>query len=149
MSSTDLARVLAALAGVPATACNTAADTVIRIAAHEGGTVTLGRKRRRVKLSAVARHPHGDPAAATVWGKPTGPWVWKNTGAAAHAIPRRPRRKARYLHAQGYEHPVNAHNTLHHPGMRGRGAWRDVVAQARVVVPKIYLAEIGKAIRHG
>jgi hypothetical protein len=44
VSSTDLARVLDALAGVPATACNTAAETVIRIAAHEGGTVTLGRQ---------------------------------------------------------------------------------------------------------
>lgn len=149
MTVEHLARVLAALDGVPATACNTAAAHVIDLANREGGTVTLGKRRRVVKLSAVARHPHGDPDRATIWGKPTGPWVWKNSGAAAHPIPRRARRKPRFLHAQGYEHPYNAHATLHHPGMRGRGAWRTVTTRARADVPKIYRTAIDYAVRHG
>lgn len=150
MSAVDeLRRTLARLADVPEPALKAATKAVEEIARQEGGTVVLGRKRRRVKLKAITRiKPSGNSITATVWGVPTGTWVWKNTGASSHAIPKRKptARRPRVMHAQGYEHPVS-HRQISHPGRGGDGRWRDVVKRANRVVPEIIEQRVHEAIR--
>ena len=144
MSVAELRRTLARLAEVPEPALKAACKAVEQIAAQEGGTVVLGRKRRRVKLKAITRiKPSGNKITATVWGVPTGPWVWKNTGAGAHTIPKRKptAKKPRPMHGKGYPHPIQRMQ-IQHPGASGQGTWRVVVKRAERVVPEI----IGKAV---
>lgn len=120
-----------------------ACKAIETVAAQEGGTVVLGRKQRRVKLKAITRiKGGGNTITATVWGVPTGPWVWKNTGTRGHAIPKRPPtvKRPRPLKGDGYAHPVN--KQIRHPGSGGSGAWRRVQQRAEKIVPEY----IGKAI---
>jgi hypothetical protein len=144
VSVAELRRTLALLNEVPEQALTAACKAIETVAAQEGGTVVLGRKRRRVKLKAITRiKGSGNSITATVWGVPTGPWVWKNTGTAGHSIPKRkptPKRP-RPMHGDGYAHPVS-NKQIHHPGSSGHGAWRTVVSRAEKIVPDY----IGKAI---
>ena len=109
-----------------------AAKKVERAAKDVGaaiGPVTLGRKGRRVKLTAVSRFKgSGDHVQATVWGRPTGPWVWVTAT-------KRRRGKARttsYLKGPAYAHPYGL--AVQHPGASGKGAWRRVVRTAEPAV---------------
>lgn len=143
MSAAGLSRRLAAVRRVPEKSTRDAAAAVIKLARAQGakvGAVTLGKKRRRYPLGATTRHKGGGASyQATVWGKPTGPWVWANTGAGGHTIPRggrRRRSKPRYLKGAGYAHPIG--RPVQHPGRSGSGAWRTVQDQARREVPKVF-----------
>lgn len=150
MTAAALAKRLDRLALVPDAGIRAAANAVIKIAEQEGGTITLGKKRRRVKLSAVARvKGKGNNVAVTVWGRPTGPWVWKTSGTTGHSIPKRKptERKPRPMHGAGYEHPIQR-TQLHHPGSRGHGAWTTVEKRAGRVVPELFHDEVKKAL-HG
>lgn len=131
----------------------TASELVENIARQEGGrfAMHLGKKRRRVRLTAMTRIKRSsDSASATVWGVPTGPWVWVDSGAGAHLIPKRKptAKNPRPMHGQGYAHPVQR-KQLHHPGTGGRGAWRAVKERARREVPKIFQEEVHKAVSSG
>lgn len=151
MTAAALAKRLDRIALVPDTGIRAAADAVIKIAEAEGGTITLGKKRRRVRLSAVARvKGKGNNVSVTVWGKPTGPWVWKTTGARGHVIPKRPptAKKPRPMLAHGYTHPIQS-KQIHHPGSHGHGAWRKVVTRAERVIPELFRDEVHKAVTHG
>lgn len=142
MSADSLKRRLDRLQRIPETTTREAADAVIAIARDVGsryGPLTMGKRGRRVALGAVTRvRGRGANMQATVWGKPTGPWVWVTTGAAGHTIPRSRRRsrKPRYLSAPGYEHPIG--RPVQHPGRSGRGAWNQVQAEARGKVPEVF-----------
>lgn len=143
MSAAGLRRRVDRLQRIPETTTRDAAAAVIKIARDVGaryGPLTMGRRGRRVPLGATTRvRGAGQNMQATVWGKPTGPWVWVTTGAAGHQIPRTSRRrggKPRYLSAPGYAHPIG--RPVQHPGRSGRGAWTQVQAQARAKVPDVY-----------
>jgi hypothetical protein len=153
VSAAALAKRLDKLALVPEQGVIAAAAVVEKIAEQEaarvGGFVTLGRKRRRVRLTTVARIkriPGG--AQITLWGKPTGGWVWATDGTDAHAIPkRRPtKRKPRPMHGDGYEHPIS-NKQIQHPGSAGRGAWTRVRQRADREVPQIIADLVHEAVR--
>lgn len=149
MTVAQLRATLARVAAIPEPAIRAASQAVEDVARAEGGTVTLGRKHRRVTLKGVSRVKRsGDRIVATVWGVPTGPWVWKDTGTAPHLIPTRAptRRRPRPMHGQGFAHPV-ARVQLEHPGTGGRGAWDRVVTRAEQVVPDTIRAHVRGAIR--
>lgn len=141
---TELARKVHALANVPETAIRDAARAVERAAKAEGHVIVLGKRRRRVKLSAYSRFKQ---TSVIVYGKPTGPWVWLNTGASGHSIPKRKptARRPRPMHGAGYAHPVQR-KQLEHPGRGGVGAWRRVRARAEIEVPKAFRDAVLKAV---
>lgn len=148
MSLAQLRTTLARLAEIPKPAVTAASKAVEEIARAEGGSVVLGRKKRRVKLRAITRiKPSGDSITASVYGVPTGPWVFKSYGASPHAIPRRPPtpRRPRPMKGDGYEHPVS-NKQLHHPGSSGDGGWRRVRERAAVEVPRVIRAEVKRAL---
>lgn len=150
MSVAGLARRLERVARAPADGTKAAARAVVATAKREGaaaGPVHMGKRRRTVRLTAVARFRGS--GAVTVWGRPTGPWVWVTAGTQPHTIPkaRRGRGKARttrYLKAPAYPHPYGL--AVLHPGAAGRGAWLRVRRQARRDVPAAYLAAVRKAL---
>lgn len=156
MSVADLRHTLAELAGVPEPAIRAACKAVEQIAAQEGGSITVVRfngrnaKQTTYKLKAKTRiKVTGDVASATVWGTPTGFWVWKNTGTAPHTIgPRRKdtKTKRRAIKLPGSTHPVRV---VDHPGTRGRGAWRKVIRRAERVVPQIVANHVHRAVTRG
>lgn len=151
MSVADLRRTLARLAEIPEPALKAACKAVEEIAAQEGGSVVLGRKRRRVKLKATTRiKGSGNTVTATVWGVPTGPWVWKTSGTRAHTIPkRRPSaKKPRPMQGKGYAHPVQ-YRQVHHPGSGGHHAWQIVVKRANKVVPEIIAKRVHEVVSGG
>ncbi len=144
MSVAELRRTLALINEVPESALIAACKVIETVAAQEGGSVVLGRKKRRVKLKAITRiKSTPNSTTATVWGVPTGPWVWKTTGTKAHQIPKRPPtlKRPRPMHGQGYPHPIS-NKQIHHPGSGGKHAWDRVFARAEKIVPEY----IGKAI---
>jgi hypothetical protein len=154
VSTAALERTLDEIARLPQTAMVDAAKAVERIAREVGSTigpVALGRKGRRVRLSAVTRiRKRGtSDAEATVWGRPTGPWVWVTSGTRPHTIPkarsRGKQRGTRYLKGDSYQHPYGL--PVQHPGASGRGAWRTVVRRAEVEVPKVFLDAARRAMR--
>jgi len=152
VSAATYARKLSRLGTVPDAAVRTSAAAVVKIAEAEGGTVVLGRKQRRVKLSAFARVKPTGPASSevTVWGKPTGPWVWQSSGTSAHPIPKRKptAKKPRPMHGDGYAHPVQRMQ-VQGGGRHGGGAWGRVVKRAARVVPEIFHDELREVIGHG
>lgn len=147
-TSAQLRRTFDNLANVPAEAIAEAADFVESSARRHGGTVTLGKanRRRTYRLRAITKQRRsGDVLTATVYGTPTGPWVWKNTGTRGHGIPRygNMARIGGYL-AGGLDHPVRI--PVSHPGTGGRGAWRRVRAEAEQAVPDIFARHVDKAL---
>jgi hypothetical protein len=111
--------------------------------------VTIKRRKKRATypLDATTKFYTTDTRGfrAVVFGKPTGFWVWQNTGTSAHSIPsRKATKRARYLYANGYDHPTNLQ--VRHPGASGRGAWRRVQAQADQEVFPIFVDAVRTAI---
>lgn len=152
MSAATFEKRLTKLQIIPDAAIRASAVAVVKIAEQEGGTVTLGKKRRRVKLTAKPRVKPTGPhtVEVTVWGTPTGPWVWKTTGTQAHDIPKRKptAKRPRPMLGDGYEHPVQR-TQVRHPGTVGHGAWLKVEARAAKVIPAIFRDEIRKAVNSG
>lgn len=154
MSTASLQSQLDQIARLPRTAMIDAAKAVEKIAREIGGSVgpvSLGKKGRRVKLTAVSRiKGSGDSAEATVWGRPTGPWVWVTSGTGAHTIPKARRgksRSTRYLKGDRYEHPYG--QPVRHPGASGKGAWKRVEQRAEVEVPKVFLEKARAVMNRG
>jgi hypothetical protein len=150
VSAQSIRAKLERLNDLPAVGMVTATELVEKIAREEGGryAMHLGKKKRRVRLTAITRIKRStDSAQATVWGVPTGPWVWVTSGAGAHLIPKRKptARNPRPMFGQGFEHPVQRMQ-LHHPGSHGRGAWRAVQERARREVPDIFREEVRKMV---
>lgn len=147
MSAAELRRTLARLAEIPEPALAAACKAVEEIAFTEGGSVVV--RGRRYKLKAITRIKRGgNTITATVWGTPTGFWVWKNTGTSAHLIPKRPptAKNPRPMHGGGYAHPIQRKQIMH-PGTGGRGAWRKVVARAERIVPETIEKYVKGALR--
>lgn len=156
MSTASLARTLDALADLPRTGMLDATKAVERLARDVGasvGPVSLGKRGRRTKLTAVTRiRGTGNEIQATVWGRPTGPWVWVTSGTKPHTIPKAGRgrgkaRTTRYLKGDGYSHPIGI--AVHHPGASGKGAWRRVVQRAQIEAPKAFEDAARKVIARG
>jgi hypothetical protein len=152
MSVASLERQLDAVARLPQTAIVDAAKAVERIARDVGATAGgVTRRGRTTKLKAITRIKNrgSNDAEATVYGVPTGPWVWANTGTRGHTIAPRRRGRGRrattgFLKGAGYPHPYG--KPVRHPGTGGKGAWRKVVAQAETEVPKVFLAAARKVM---
>lgn len=145
-----LRRQLEALARLPERATRDAAAAVCELAADVGGTVLLGKKRRAYRLKAKPQFYAGRAGEfrCTVWGTPTGPWVWKNTGTRAHMWPRKRRRKARFVHGAGFTHPYDARTPRHVAGIPARYRWtRGVVQRAKTeVVPAAFRRAVAEAV---
>lgn len=105
-------------------------------AAKVGGTLGAkdrrnGRQTRAIRLR--ARDTIRATATGTtirLQGVPVGPWVWVNTGTAAHTIgPKggKRQRAVRTVAGEGLAHPVRG---VRHPGAAGRGRWRRAVDAA-------------------
>lgn len=125
-----------------------AAERVEEIAKGIGRPITIRKKRYR--LFAVTHYERaGDrKVSATVYGVPTGFWVWQTTGTRAHLIkPHRGTRKGwpRVIAGKGWDHPTSV--AVKHPGTSGRGAWRKVRAQAEHDVPQIIRDAMFEAAR--
>lgn len=154
MTAASLRAKLDRLADLPAVGMVAASELVERIANEEGsriGPMTLGRKRRRVRLTSTTRIRRGRATAeVTVWGVPTGPWVWADSGTGAHAIPKRKptARRPRPMHGAGYAHPISR-KQIQHPGARGRRAWRRVYERAVREVPTVVGQAVKKEIARG
>ena len=89
-----------------------------------------------------------DIITATVFGSPTGFWIWQNTGTRGHTIkPKQGTHKGwpRVVANPNWDHPVSV--PVHHPGTGGRGAWRRVDNQARRVVPQIFIEAVHDAVK--
>jgi hypothetical protein len=115
-----------ALEAVPEAALTAAAEAIVDLAEQVGGR-TMG-----VPLSATYRITgRGAAAEATIHGKPTAFWVWKNDGTSAHVIGTR--RGGRALLLEGAAHPIAP--PVVHPGTSGRGAWRQVARAAEHLAP--------------
>jgi hypothetical protein len=144
VSTASLERQLTALARLPERGTLEGAKTVAKIAREVGsqvGPVSLGKRGRRAKLTAVYRVKRKGlrDAEVTVWGRPTGPWVWVTSGTGGHVIPKQRGGKARttrYLKGDRYSHPYG--KAVHHPGATGRGAWKRVVLRSQRDVVKVF-----------
>lgn len=148
-TSTQLRSAFANLANVPDEAIDRATSLVETIAAAHGGTVTLGKRgrRRTYRLRAITKRDRSDgkTVAATVYGTPTGPWVWKNTGTRGHRIPRYRSGRLPVLGGANFDHPVS--NGVDHPGTGGGRAWAMVRNQAEHDVPPIFVDAVHDALR--
>lgn len=118
-----------------------AAKAAKKIAADEGraaGSPLKGNKRRGMTLRARddIRPAGGGTVTCRIQGVNVAGWVWVNTGTAPHRIRRRKRGPKSKL-------------TVPHPGTPGRGHWARVQKRAAVVVPKIFVEDVGKAVRGG
>lgn len=149
MARSGLHRLADAVAALPATVTDDAAQAVVAIAADEARRATrdgrlsgMGRRGPRLRATATVR-PQAHRATATVVGVPAGPWALLNAGARAHTIG--PRARGATLAGPGLRHPVSFR--IRHPGARGKGTWRAVAARARRDVPPLYIAAAGRALR--
>lgn len=143
----QLRRALDDLAAIPEAAIQQAAKAVEEFAATQGRPVTI--KGKRYPLKAVTKYDRrgADVIHATVFGTPTGFWVWQNTGTrGGYKIPKRVSRRPRYLFGRGWAHPVLAPVTRSR-GISARGAWRRVDSRARVIVPEVFVAAVHEAIQ--
>lgn len=148
MSVAQLRRTFANLAEIPATAIAEATALVEQIAADTGRPVRI--KGRTYQLTATSRiQRQGESGVtATVYGKPTGFWVWQNTGTRPHTIaPAKGTRKhrPRVIAGKSWGHPVSV--AVNHPGASGRGRWRQVQQRARREVPQIFRDTVDDAVR--
>ena len=152
MSAAGLRKRLTALNRLPSEGTRAAAKKVETLAREVGqavGPVALGKHGRRVQLTAVSRFKgSGNHVEATVWGRPTGPWVWVTAGTVEPSNPQTRGRR------EGAHHPLPERPGLHPsdrppgdaPGRVGRGAWRRVTKRAESAVPDVYADAIRKLI---
>jgi hypothetical protein len=155
VSTGSLERTLKELQRLPSVGMKDATKAVERIAREVSssvGPVTLGKKGRRVKLRAITRGVKGSArsAEATVYGVPTGPWVWVTSGTGRHVIPKKSVRQAanrqvRFIKGDRYAHPYG--KQVVHPGASGKGAWRKVVLRAERDVHEAFVDAARKAMR--
>ena len=141
------------LANLPESAIVDAAKLVEEMAKQGGGSVTVNRKgkHRRYNLGAVTHYERSNERAvgATVFGAPTGFWVWKTSGTrGGYNIPKRKPRQgsSRYLYGAGYAHPVRGQ--IKRKGrVSGRGAWTKVRARAEREVPQVFVQAVHDVVR--
>jgi hypothetical protein len=120
---------------VPFDAMLPAVKQIKQIAAAEGGRMAHVSK-RGVKLRAVDRQVPGKAESVVVWriqGVPVGPWVWTETGTAAHRIRRRKRGKLAKL-------------TVAHPGSAGAGRWSKVADRAEPIVVATFTDQLDRLL---
>jgi hypothetical protein len=136
-ASTNLHRLADELAAFPADVLEqieTAAERIVAAAAPVSSM--RGHKRAGLPVR-MARNQHvvlsGDSATFRVQGTVPG-WLWLNSGTRPHRIPRRHRGNKARLY-------------VHHPGSRGRRAWRRVVSELQTTVPRIVMTELGRVVR--
>ena len=137
-AAADLRRIAIEVGHVPDTGLYAAAKLVKRIAEEEGrraGSPMAGKHRRPIKLKARDKsiRPVTDGKAILIQGTPAGPWAWRTSGTAPHAIRRRKRGPMKNM-------------TVRHPGSRGRGAWLYVIARSEELVPRIFADAVDKAV---
>jgi len=145
--------VLDNLADVPESAIVDAAELVEAIAKQNGGSVTINRKgrHRRYNLFAVTEYRRDNERAvgATVFGTPTGFWVWKTSGTrGGYSIPKRKPRQgsSRYMYGAGYAHPVRGQ--IKRKGrVGGRRAWDKVRARAEREVPQVFVQAVHDIVK--
>jgi len=145
--------VLDNLANVPEAAIQDAAELVEAIAKQNGGSVTINRKHkhRRYQLFAVTEYRRDGERAvgATVFGTPTGFWVWKTSGTkGGYNIPKRKPRQgsSRYLYGSGYAHPVRGQ--IKRKGrVSGHRAWDKVRDRAEREVPQVFIQAVHDAVK--
>lgn len=146
----QLRRALDDLADVPAIAVKQAAKVVEDFAATQGRPVTI--RGKRYPLGAVTKEEHRgrDILQATVFGTPTGFWVWQNTGTrGGYRIAPKPgtrHGRPRVLAGKSWDHPVSTSVTRIH-GISGRGAWRRVDRYARANVPQVFVDAVADIAR--
>jgi len=118
------------------------------IAEEEGRKAGSPMLKGKVKLSASTQiESSGDVTTLTMHGIPVGPWVWVTSGTKPHSIPRqRGGAKARYLHAQRYEHPIRTPPSIKHPGTSGGGAWDKVAKRVAKEAPQVFVEELRKVV---
>ena len=147
-ASAQLRRAFDELANVPASASRDASTFVQTVAEQTGRPVTV--KGKRYVLTAEATVQRRGPRALTtiIHGKPTGYWVWQNTGTDPHSIgPGRGVRRGRprVMAGPNWGHPVSV--PVHHPGASGRLRWRQVTQRARREVPQIFRDAVHDALQ--
>jgi len=150
----QLRRTLDALADIPAEAMREATDLVESFATQSGRPVKI--KGKTYQLSAVTKVTRSaNGVTATVYGKPTGFWVWQNTGTKPHDIaPKRGKRQGRPRviapsagSGGGWNHPQSV--PVHHKGATGRGRWREVDRRARREVPQVFVDAVREVVARG
>jgi hypothetical protein len=148
-----LRQVLDNLANVPESAIVDAAKLVEGIARANGGSVTINRrgKHRRYPLYAVTEYQRDSERAvgATVFGTPTGFWVWKTSGTrGGYSIPKRKPRQgsSRYMYGAGFAHPVRGQITRKGRAS-GRRAWDKVRARAEREVPQVFIDAVHNVVK--
>lgn len=145
----QLRRTFDDLADLPPIAVKQAALVVERFAAQTGRPITI--RKRRYPLTAVTKLDRRGATivTATVFGTPTGFWVWQTAGTGAHDIgPRRRHTKTGRPPAvagTAWGHPVS--DPVRHPGASGRGAWRRVDRMARQQVPGVILDAVRDVLK--
>lgn len=148
MTAAQLRRTFDDLSHIPESAILEATTAVEDYAKRVGGRITIHRK-KRVKtypLRAVTKFEQrsGKTVKATVFGCPTGFWVWKTSGTRSHDIPKRTG-VTRYLYWSVLGHPIGF--WVRHPGTPGRGAWRRVRQFAETEVPRIFTEAVHDAVK--
>lgn len=132
-ASEQLHRIAVYLTAAPADVLEAAGRRVVAIAGEEAdrvGNPLHGKRRRPITLTATAAVDRlGGGYVCRVKGTPVGPWVWMDTGTAAHRIRRRRRG------------PM-ARMTVPHPGTSGRRAWRNVRRRTAEEIRDLVAGEI-------
>ena len=140
-ASVNLHRIADDVRKIPDAGLIAAAKLVKKLADDEARRATgdgdmHGKKRRAIKLRARDKgiRPVDGGRAILILGQPAGPWVWVNTGTAAHQIRRRKRGPMKRM-------------VVHHPGTRGKRAWSNVIDRSAELVPRIFTDAVREAVR--
>ena len=140
-ASINLHRLAVDVARIPDTGLIASAKLVKRLADEEARRATgdgdmHGKKRRAIKLRARDKgiRPVESGRAILILGQPAGPWVWIDTGTDSHTIRRRKKGPMKKM-------------VVHHPGTRGKHAWRNVIERSGELVPRVFSDMVGEVIR--
>jgi hypothetical protein len=152
VSVAQLRRVLDDLADVPEVAMREATVMVEGFAKESGRPVMIKGKRYELTATTVVERRGPTEVSATVFGKPTGFWVWQNTGTRPHTIAppagihkHRRRVIAPARGGSGWNHPQSV--PVHHKGATGRGRWREVDRLARREVGQVFRDTVHDAVK--
>jgi len=137
-ASANLHALAVRLERLPMSSMIAAAKATKKIASTEGtraGSPLKGHKKRGMTLRARDDiRDTGAGATCRIQGVNVAGWVWVNTGTNPHRIRRRKRGPKSKISVQ-------------HPGMPGRGYWRNVQKRAAVIVPEIFRDDVHAAVR--